>query len=73
MLLSEANKEAGGLLAGDKQAWGQCGYYNESNHPGRMGEGRRIGPGRMGRMGQGHMGQGHMNSFAGQEDSCWRY
>ncbi|HMB15456.1 MAG TPA: hypothetical protein VKN62_04000 [Pelovirga sp.] len=70
-LLSEANKESGGLLAGDSQTWGQCGYHNESNHHNRrrmMGEGRHMGSGHMGRM-----GQGHMNHLAGQQNSCWRY
>ncbi len=67
-LLSEANKEANGLLAGDSQTWGQCGYHNESNHRGMMCEGRRMGPGHMGRM-----GSGFMHRMAGQMNNCESY
>lgn len=70
-LLNEANKEAGGLLASDKQAWGQCGYHNESNHHNRRGmmdEGRHMGSGHMGRM-----GSGFMHRMAGQMNNCGRY
>ncbi len=69
-LLNEANKEAGGLMTGDTQAWGQCGYHNESHHNqrGMMGEGRHMGSNRMGRM-----GQGHLDRMAGHMNNCGRY